>query len=343
MKRVFLSIALVLPLLLACNKDNGNSGSDNGTGSSYQKGENFDVAQTYSFATPQENGGGNQGGSGNEGSSGNEGGNSQVSFTTRTCVSTTSDGSFVAWDEDVEEGTKAAGDVIRKYNFRHGTYEVKVTETEDMVQKTLELTVNGEEKPFGALVIESAKEESQPATVTFVPANEQGEIPADEQGNVDTTDAISSEIVSTADDSNPNEVITNGTWYVQETIAMVRGANFSKTGLDVHEIAEWAHTTLNIISEKDVKEVEGYKVSCLLITDCMLTLCFENQKFFSSNIDIKNVRSFKIEDFAKEGSKIGEYINGTGTIEFDRDLLILSITGKIKGTDAQIGLTLKRK
>lgn len=330
MKRVLLSFVFLLPLLFSCSKDNG--GADFGTGS-IQKGENFDVAQTYSFTTTQENGG-NQGG----------GSNNEVNFVTRTCVSTTSDGSFVAWDEDVE-GTKAPGDILKKYNFRYGTYEVKVTETEDKIQKTLELTVAGEDKPFGAVVIESAKDESvqQSPSVTFVPANDEGEIPADEQGKIDTTDAVEGEITSSADESNPNEVITNGTWVVQETIALVRGANFSKPGMDVHAFAQWVHETLNLISENDVKEVEGYKVSNLLITDSMLTLCFENNKFFSSNVDIKNVQSFKIEDFLEKNSKVSEYINGTGSLSFDQDLCVLSIDGSIKGTKAQIALTLKRK
>ncbi|MBP5397011.1 MAG: hypothetical protein J6Y32_00015 [Bacteroidales bacterium] len=333
MKRVFLSIALVLPLLLACNKDNG--GTDLGAGSSIQKGENFDVAKTYSYVAPEN--GNQQGGQ-------SQGQNEEQNFITRTCVSTTSDGSFVAWDEDV--ATKAVGDVIKKYNFRYGTYVVKVNETEEKTVKTLELTVQGEEKPFGALVIESPKEESAqaPSTVSFVPANEQGELPADEQGNIDTTGGVESEIESSAEDSdNPNEAQTNGTWVVQETIAIVRGANFSKPGLDVHAFASWAYETLGIINANDVKEVEGYKVSNLMITDSMLTLCFDNGKFFSSNVDLKNVQSFKIEDFFEKNSKVGEYINGTGKIEFSGDLCVLTIDGAIKGTKATIALTLKRK
>ncbi len=310
------AVALALPLLFSCNKDNSANGGAQPV--TLTQGENFNLAKTFSY----------------EKGTKEEGGQTIV---TRTIISTSSDGSFISWDQDETE-TKAVT-ILKKYNFQTGTYSVTVKDGTTTV--TLSLT---EEQALRAIVVEEHEGKS---TVSFIPLTEEGDIPVTSSGDYDTSNVATVEIESEADGSNQTEVYTNGTWTVSETIAMARGADFSKPGLDLYEFASWASETLGVVSEEEIKELEGYKLSKLIITDSALSISFENGKSFATDIDLSSLDGFEVKDFAngdsQAESKISEYINGTGKFEFSGDLCILSLDGELKGGQAvSIILTLKR-
>ncbi len=315
MKKIIslLAVALALPFLFSCNKENGNA-SNGAKPVTLIQGANFNLAKTYSSIK----------------GTWTEGGET---ITTRTVVSTSSDGSFISWDQDEKEATKAVT-ITRKYNFQTGTYAVTVKDGKTTI--TLTLT---EGQALGAIVVE---ESAGNVTVSF--------IPVDNAGNLNEEQKAEITIQSEANAGNQDEVYTNGTWIVSETIATARGLNFSRPGLDIHEIASWARENIGVeIKDEDLAELKGYKVKNIVITDSALSLNFENGKSFASNIDIKQYNGFKIENFVEDtGNNISDYINGTGRFDFSGDLCVLTISGSFKtnkeseSTATSIILTLKR-
>lgn len=314
------AVALTLPVLFSCNKDNGTA-SNGSRPVTLTMGQHFNTfAGTYSSEAKEDV------------ITDNQGNAHHVMSVHRH--SNNADGSWVSWDEVV--AVKSSIFVGYKYNFQTGTYSVTVKDGDTVIDLQFNDGSNAGE-------IRVEKNGEGQTSVVFTPINKEGEPDTAHQQVVTVT--------SKPDPGNPEEIYTNGTWVVNETIATARGLNFSQRNLDVHAIASWAQDNIGVeIKKDDLDALEGYKVKNIVITDSALSLNFENGKSFASSIDIKQYNGFKIENFVEgTNSNISEYINGTGSFSFSGDLCILSIAGSFKenkdsqSTPVTIMLTLKRQ
>ncbi|MCR4564851.1 MAG: hypothetical protein K5651_02035 [Bacteroidales bacterium] len=309
----------ILSLICACNKTFDQSYADKHSNQpvTVTQGENVNLAKTFAIKDAKTKLDENNQPVMEEGKE----------VKVRSMISTNADGSWVSWDQDeIEvEGTRAtitSVKVLRTYNYKRGTYTVKVETTEDNGAKTvIKFTDNTNAEGFSL--------EITPTTITY--------IPVDENDNVIEGGIVELEISSEPDVTDSDEVLINGNWSVDQTEVSFRGLNVTKKGLDAFAIASWAQENFNAFEKaEDMEKLKGYNAETILITDSSVSIDFTNGESYTAIASITD--GISIETFVSKPEDIEnvkKYFNGNLTHTFMSNYCFLKIKGTLKTSETQ--------